>query len=89
MYAGRTPPETPPCDECREILLPENMEIARVYISVRGQVIASLGGIIDINHLAVDAAINRYHIKDKQRCFDQVVKVFHHFLKEQQDQRGD
>jgi hypothetical protein len=66
----------------------ENEDTAMIYMAVRGQVITrgADGAVIDINHLAVDAAIERNGVEDKKRVFEQVVKTFHHFLKERREQ---
>lgn len=74
----------PPCDTCRIGLMPENEEAATIYMTVRGQVITrGMDGVVtDINHLAIDAAMERNEVRDRKRVFDQVVRAFHHFLRE-------
>lgn len=87
IYAERDPPGDPPCETCQVELFEENQNAAAVYMACRGQVITRGmdGVIVDINHLAVDAAIDRNGVKDRRRVFDQVVKTFHHFLKERSE----
>lgn len=82
IYGMRTPPEDPPCNEkCPErVLLPENEEAARIYMMTRGQVISIGDTVIDINHLALWAAIDRVGVNDPLRCFEMVTKVFYHML---------
>lgn len=87
MYANRLPPQIPPCDTCRTDLLSENEDVAKVYMVTRGQVISVYTEVIDINHLAIEAALRRHNIQDK-KVFDKVIKLFHYFLKEQKEQRG-
>lgn len=67
--------------------MPENEEAAMIYSMVRGQVITRGvdGTVIDINHLAIDAAIDRNGIEDRKKTFDKVVRIFHHFLQEGED----
>ena len=70
----------PPCETCRVDLLEENEDAAKIYNIVRGQVIATSEQIIDLNHLALWEAIDRYKVKEPIRCFELVNKVFHEFL---------
>ena len=81
---------SPPCETCRVTLLPENEEAAEIFMTVRGQVITRGmdGMIVDINHLAVDAAMERNGVRDRRRVFEKVVRTFHHFLKERADHAG-
>jgi len=80
----------PPCETCRVDLLEENEDAARIYRMIRGQVITRHNGkydtIMDLNHLALWAAIDGYGIKDRTGCFEKVLTVFHHF---QNEDRGD
>lgn len=94
MYAERNPPEIPPCTEgiaatnwepCRIELQKENEDAARIYQIVRGQVLTVGDQVIDLNHLAVWAAIDGYGIKNRTRVFEQIIQTFHHFLKESGD----
>lgn len=68
-------------------MIPENEEHLKVYQEVRGQIIAIGDTAIDINHLAVYAAIARRKVKDPDLCFDLVCKVFHHFLQKSLEER--
>lgn len=85
-------PGAPPCDTCRVDLLPENEVAGNIYLETRGQVLtAGMGQVVDINHLAVEAAVRRRRVplKMRQRVFEQVVRVFHHFLKEGEEAGGE
>jgi acyl dehydratase len=81
----REPPEDPPCETCREDILEANQDAARIYMMTREQVIVYRDAVIDINHLAVDAAIERNGIRDRRGCFEKVVRVFHQVLKEKRE----
>ncbi len=74
MYAERNPPEEPPCENCRVDPMPENAEAFKIYYMVRYQLIVSMGGVIDVNHLAIDAAIAREKVSDP-KCFNKVAKI--------------
>jgi hypothetical protein len=75
--------EEPPCDTCLPELLPENSEVARVYLAVQNQILVSMGQIIDINHVAIKTIMDLYGVIDQRRCFERVVALFHYFLEEQ------
>jgi len=87
MHGERTPPTEPPCETCWVDLKVENEEAARIFQVVRGQVITRFNGeadvIVDLNHLAVWEAIDRYQIRNKRRCFEKVLKLFFALLEEQ------
>ena len=84
MHADRIPPTVPPCEVCWVDLKEENEDAAKIFQSVRGQIITYKEKIVDINHLAIDAALKRYGIADSKKCFDKVVKLFHSMLDEYQ-----
>ncbi|MFA6336078.1 MAG: hypothetical protein WCX48_11125 [Bacteroidales bacterium] len=65
----------PPCDDCRVELLKENHDAVRVFFLTQNQLIMGPSGPIDINQLAVHAAIDLYGIKDRQGCFDKVMRL--------------
>ena len=87
MYAERMPPGEPPCEKCWVDLKEENEEAARIFRIVRGQVITRFNGeadvIVDLNHLALWEAIDRYPIRNKTGCFEKVLKLFFALLEEQ------
>ena len=80
-YAERTPPGTPPCESCRVELKVGNEEAARIYRMVRGQVLTMHNGkqdvVVDLNHLAVWAAIDAYGVRDRIGCFEKVLRLFY------------
>jgi len=85
-HAGNDPPTEPPCSTCRVDLLPENEDAGRIYRMIRGQVITRHNGkydtIMDLNHVALWAAIDGYRIRDRIGCFEKVLTTFHHFQNE-------
>ncbi len=86
MYAKRTPPGEPPCVTCKEILIEENEEVAKVFMATRGQVItAGKGQIIDISIPAIKIMMDLYGVKNQKECMESVMNIFHHFLKENRD----
>lgn len=89
MYAERKPPGTPPCESCRVELKVDNEDAARIFQTVRGQIITRHNGqydvVIDLNHIAVWAAIDAYGVLDRTGTFEKVLTLFHHLLKEQQE----
>jgi len=81
MYAGKAPPEDPPCDGCLVELMQENREAAAVYMAVRGQVItAGMGRIIDISLPAIKVEMDLQEVVDQRRVKERVVRLFHKLL---------
>lgn len=74
MYGNRNPPQEPPCVTCHVEPLPENQDALRIFWIVRYQMIVGFSGPIDLNHLAVEAAMRREGITDKA-CFGKVCKL--------------
>lgn len=72
MYGNRKPAEEPPCSTCRVEVLPANMEAFRIYMLTRGQYIMGFSGPVDINHLAIWEAIDRYGVKKPLEVFERV-----------------
>lgn len=75
----------PPCETCRVILLEENADAARIYQLTRGQIVTLGESVIDLNHVALWQAIDRYRVKEPVRVFESVNKVFHHFLAKERE----
>jgi hypothetical protein len=90
MYAERTPPGEPPCETCWVELREENEDVARIFQIVRGQVITWFNGqvdvVMDLNHLAVWAAIDHFGVRNPRECFERVLKMFYKVLKEQKNE---
>lgn len=74
MYGNRNPPETPPCDNCRVDILPENSDALKIYMITRNQYIMSFSGPVDINQLAVWEAIDRFNVKKPVEVFERVIR---------------
>ena len=80
LYNSRTPPGVPPCGKCRVELLENNQEASTIYMMCRGQVITGgMGGVIDLNFVAVKTVMDLYRVKNQQEVLEKVYKVFHHF----------
>lgn len=88
VYAERTPPG-PPCESCRVELVSENEEAARIFMTVRGQVLTRHNGqydvVTDLNHLAIWAAIDGYGVKDRTGCFEKVLRTWHELREKDED----
>ena len=74
IYSERIPPEEPPCDTCRVEPMEENLDAFKIFGIARAQFIMGANGPIEINHLAIDAAIKREGIEDKD-CFNKVLAL--------------
>lgn len=76
MYGDRKPPEDPPCVTCHVEPFPENEEALRVFMGVRYQFIMGFSGPVDLNHLAIEAAMRREGIPVTDKaCFDRVCRL--------------
>ena len=74
--------EDTPCSTCTPLLMPENMDIAEVYLFCHNQVkIAPMGGVIDVDILAYDSAVSR--LNKAETVFKDAVSLARYFLKEQ------
>lgn len=84
----------PPCDGCQVDLLEENVDAAKVFLSVRNQVIFYFNGEhnreYDINHTAIWAYIDHYPKKLEKpfELFERVLDTYHHFLRERNERDG-
>ena len=86
MYAERTPPSSPPCESCWVDLDTKNEEAAQIYQIVRGQIITRSEDVVDLNHLAVWAAIDAYGIRNRVGTFEKVLRLFHSLLRDQKNE---
>lgn len=90
MYAERSERQgrelETPCETCRVILAEENFEAARIYNMIGGQVRTVGERIIDLDHVALWQAIDRYGVKNPVRVFEIVNSVFQHFLDKETDE---
>jgi hypothetical protein len=69
-------------------LLAENEEVFKIYQIVRGQVRTVGEQVIDIDHVALWEAIDRYKVADPVRVFELVNKVFHAVLSKERENAG-
>ena len=88
MYAGRTPPGEAPCRTCRIDPMEDNRDALDIFFAVRYQFIMSMNGPVDINHLAVDAAMRRAGIEG-QACFNKVLTLGHWWIERIRNKDGD
>ena len=75
MYADRVPPEEPPCEGCRVDPLEENKDPLEIFFLTQYQLIMGPKGPIDINQLAVHAAIDLYGARNPRECFSKAMKL--------------
>lgn len=81
IYAERTPPGIPPCETCWVEPMEENKDALRIFLLVRYQLIMGLNGPTDINHLAIDSAMEREGIEDRE-CFNKVLFLGHWWIEQ-------
>ena len=81
IHASRD--EEPPCADCLPELMPENHEVARVYLLVQNQILATMGQVIDLNIPAIKTVMDIYEIEDQKTCLERVMKLFHYFREEE------
>lgn len=80
--------QAPPCETCWVTLLPENEDAARIYQITRGQIVTLGENVIDLNHVALWVAIDRYKVREPIRVFEKVNSVFHFFLEKDRENAG-
>ena len=80
MYTDREPPVLPPCETCRVVPFEENRDALEIFFVTQYQLIMGPERPLDINHLAVHAAIGLYEIEDRKGCFNKVRKLAHWWL---------
>jgi hypothetical protein len=69
-------------------MLEGTAEHLAVYREVRGQIITLGEQVVDINHLALRAAIDRHKVKEPDLCFNIACRTFHHFLAKSREDAG-
>jgi hypothetical protein len=72
-------------------LMKENAEALRIYLICQGQMIrAGMEGVaVDINHVAVWEAIDRYQVRDGVDCFEKVLVLNRHFMEHNREQAAE
>ena len=88
MYAGRTPSEKPPCRTCRVDPLDDNWDAIRIFFVVKHQFIMGFSGPVDLNHLAIDAAMRRRGIEG-QGVFNKVLILGHWWIERIRNKDGE
>jgi hypothetical protein len=71
--------QEPDCGSCIPDVLPENREAVQLFHLVNGQRIMAFGGTVDINHLAVWEAIDRYGAEDPLKTFEKIALMARRF----------
>jgi len=67
----------------------ENEDAIRIFFLTQYQVIMGPRGPVDINHLAVHAAMELYGIRYMRRCFEGVLKLARWWLENIKDGNDD
>lgn len=62
--------------------MPQNREAGKIYLMTRNQIIVGFDKVIDLNHLAVHAAMDLYEVKNKKECFEKVLWLFQEMRKD-------
>ena len=70
----------PNCKNCIPTLFPENREAVRVYIICQDQMIMSMSGPVSLDISAIEIAMERCRVRDKNKTFHQVIKLGQHFI---------
>ena len=64
------------CAVCTPPLMPENEDAVRIFMIVQNQFIMSgMGGPVAIDQVAIHEAMRLYQIRDRRRCFEQVLEL--------------
>ena len=77
MYHGRTPPDEPPCETCREVPREEDKDALNIFFLVRDQLIMSMNGPISVNQLAIHKVMEHFphKIENYFECFEKVLTL--------------
>lgn len=68
----------PDCEVCIPSLLPQNIEVVKVWSLIHDQlIVGGAGTVIALNHLAVWEVIDRYEINNPVECFEKILKIFY------------
>ena len=67
---------------------PENKDALRVFMIVRYQFLMGVNGPIDLNHLAIDAAMQREGITGKE-CFYRVCTLGHWWMERMRENKDE
>lgn len=73
----------PPCATCRPELHPDNAEAHAIYLRTCNQLITSMGGVLDINVLAVTTIMDLEGIADRRECMAKVQRIARTVISEQ------
>lgn len=69
----------PDCAACMPVLMAQNEEALHLWHLVKTQVVSvGMGNAVDLNHLAVWEAMDRYQVHDPIGCFEKLTALFRH-----------
>jgi len=88
MYAERKPPGIPPCENCKVDPMEENADVFKIFFTVREQYLIGMSGPMGLNHLAIYEAMRLYKIKNRQECFERVVRLHSWWMGENRKKAG-
>lgn len=60
-----------------------NEEAALIYLQTRDQVLTVGDRVVSVNHLAVEASMQRNDVRDRRGCFEKVLAAFRDMLAQQ------
>ena len=75
MYGGRNPSASPPCNSCMPEFREENRDALKIFALIKNQYIMGMNGPIEINHVAVWKAIEKYAIERECETFEKVIRL--------------
>ena len=78
----------PKCKECMPVLMPGNKDAVKTYLLCRDQMIMSMAGPVALDIRAVEIAMNRCHVKNRDMVFHQVVALGRHFIQKMRDKNN-
>lgn len=74
-----------PCGECMPQAMEENKEAWMIFQISRNQlIVGGMGGVIDINIMAVKTVMDLYEIENQCECMEKVLQMAHIFIREMQ-----
>lgn len=65
----------------------ENVDPVHIYLLVKNQLIVSMNGPVDINHVAIHEAMRLYKVDDPCSCFEKVIILADHFISKYQESK--
>lgn len=66
-----------PCATCKPEHIEANDEIIKIFKIVRNQLIIGFDTTIDLNHLAIWKALEKYQIENEVEVFEKIIWLWH------------